>query len=108
MDALRGPVERDLKFPVIFEVSDSAYLFRVVGDWAFIDAQFLHKNGDPMGDAYYKDGEFSDTVQALLHRVGGKWKVVTHVTGATDVEWEDWAKKYHAPPEVMNISRPTK
>ena len=100
MDALRVPVQKDLGFPVIFVVRETS-MFRVVDDWAFISAQFRHPDGSPMGKNYFGTGMRSDTTQALLHKVNGKWKVVTHVTGATDVQWEGWAKKYGAPSSVI-------
>ena len=107
MDALRPPVQKDVGVPVIFYVEDPARSFRVVGDWAFLNATVQQKNGKPLPKSFLgEDGAISSNVQALLRRVGKKWKVVTHVTGASDVEWEDWAKKYHAPPEVTNTNRP--
>ncbi len=102
MDALRGPVQKDVKTSVIFVVDEPKRFFRVTGDWAFVNAQFVHPDGSPMGKAYFgSDGAISDNVQALLRRVKGKWRVVTHVTGASDVEWEDWPKKYGAPKTVV-------
>ena len=101
MDALRVPVEKDLKMRVVFVVTEPQIGFRVVRDWVFVNARFVHSDGTPMGKSYYGSGEISDNVQALLHRIWGKWKIVTHVTGASDVEWEDWPKKYHAPAAVI-------
>ena len=103
MNALRGPVEHDLKMPVIFVVTHPEIFFRVKQGWAFVGADFQHPNGDPMGEAYYKSSndQKSDTVVALLHCIHGKWHVVTHDTGATDVEWPEWPAKYHTPPGLF-------
>ena len=102
MDAMRVPVEKDLKMSVIFVVDHPEIFFRVVGDWAFVGATFRHPDGTPMGKDYYaKMGDVSDDAQALLHRVHGKWQVVTHVTAPTDVEWMEWPAKYHAPANVI-------
>ena len=101
MDALRVPVQHDLKMPVIFVVrhpEPEGYL-RVKQGWAFVDAEFRHPNGDPMGPSYYGDAEGGLSADAcgLLHRVNGRWRVLVHNVGATDVEWTDWERKYHAP-----------
>lgn len=101
MDTLRVPVEHDLKMPVIFVVTDPKTFFRVKQGWAFVGPEFRHSNGDPMGPAYYAEANDSDVVIALLHRVHGKWHVVTHDTGAVDVEWPEWSAKYHTPPGLL-------
>lgn len=97
MNALRVPVQRDLHMPVIFVVSSPAHDLRVKQGWAFVVAQFRHSNGDPMGPAFFDHDGMDDSASALLHRVGGQWRVVAHNTGATDVVWENWGRTYHAP-----------
>jgi hypothetical protein len=46
-------------------------------------------------------GAFDDSIVALLQQVGGKWRVVQYVIGATDVPYVDWDKKYHAPKAIF-------
>ncbi len=106
LDALRADVQDEYKMPVKFVIHDpERYNFRVAGaanDWAFVSAKYVQPDGAPMGKKYWTMvGDMSDDVQALLHRVKGKWKVVTAITAVTDVEWEDWPKKYHAPAAVI-------
>ena len=102
LDALRVPVQKEIEMRVVFVIDDPKRYFRVVGDWAFVNARYVHPDGTPMGKSYYaKMGDMSDAVQALLHRVKGKWHVVTAVVAVTDVEWEDWPKRYHAPAAVI-------
>jgi len=102
MDALRVPVEKDVEMKVIFVVDKPEMYFRVVGDWAFVGAEFRHPDGSPMGTEYRAKHEMSSLrAEGLLHREHGRWIVVTHVTGPTDVEWQDWPKKYHAPTNVI-------
>ena len=97
MNTLRVPVEKDLGMRVIFVITRPTESLRVLHDWAFINAEFRHENGDPMGEAYYDATDDSDLVVALLHRVHGRWHVVTHDTGTVDVGWPGWSKQYHAP-----------
>ncbi len=101
MNALRVPVQRDLRMPVIFVVSSPSHDLRVKQGWAFVVAEFRHSNGDPMGPAFFDHGGMDNSASALLHRVGGQWRVVTHNTGATDVVWENWGRTYHAPPGLV-------
>ena len=100
MNALRGPVVRDLKVPVVFVVDDPADDFRAMQNWVFVDARFVPAPGRRMPGRDVNPSE-SDDVCALLHRVHGQWHVVTHVTGATDVEWENWGRRYHAPAAIF-------
>jgi hypothetical protein len=100
MDTLRAPVERDLKMPVIFVVNHPDMNLRVERDWAFVCAQFRHPDGKPMGPSYFANGDNSDLVVALLHRVHGQWRVVTHDTGVSDVPWPGWPHQYHCPADL--------
>ncbi len=101
MNTLRVPVEKDLGMRVIFVIAPLTGDFRVLHDWAFVIAEFRHENGDPMGNAYYNASNDSNLVIALLRRVHGRWRIVTHDTGAVDVEWPEWSRQYHAPAAVF-------
>lgn len=110
IDALRIPVQRELKKPVIF---DDVRL-RVKGNWAVIDtvtplnpdgtkfnyrgsisnyAKCINRRGQDCGDEQYS---------ALLTKIGGKWKVIEFGSGATDV-WIGYAcsKRKGCPKELQ-------
>jgi len=103
MDALRVPVEKSLKQKVIFQVDS----LKVLGNWAFMTG----KPRTPKGSAIdykktsYREaieaGAFDDWVCALFKKSNGKWKVVQHAIGATDVVWDGWDKQYGAPKSIF-------
>jgi hypothetical protein len=109
LDALRAPVQKTLKQrPVVFKVDH----LRVRGEWAFLSAVPEQPNGKAMnyrGTVYQqaiREGAFDNWVCALLRRerrAGGRqrWRVVTYVLGATDVAWDGWDRRYHAPRAVF-------
>ena len=103
MDALRTPVEKKLRQQVIFKIDH----LKVQDGWAFMLGKPQRLDGTPVdySDTVYKSaveaGAFDDSILALLHEVGGKWRVVQYVIGATDVPYVDWDKKYHAPKAIF-------
>jgi len=100
LDTLRVPVQRELKMPVIFVVAaEPRGYFRVKQGWAFVVAEFRHPNGDPMGPAYFAEthGGSSSDACGLLHLVHGRWHIVDHATGPSDVYWGGWQHDYHLP-----------
>ena len=104
MDALRKPVEKELNRPVVFRVSVPSD-FRAQNGWAFLTADLRRPDGSPMdfrGTPYPPSDFNGGGVNALLHRTNGRWRVVTYILCATDVEWEDWSKKYHAPRAIFS------
>ncbi len=103
LDALRVPVERDLKQKIVFNAQD----FNVMGTWAFV-------SGDPQtptgGRPNYRGTRYWDAVQddmfdnnffALLRKSSGKWRVVTYAIGCTDVCYADWWQRYRAPRRIF-------
>ena len=48
MDAMRAPVQKETKFPVIFKVGG----LKVQNGWAFYSGNALHKDGKPIGDQF--------------------------------------------------------
>jgi hypothetical protein len=103
IDALRVPVEKRLKQPVVFKIQHLA----VDKGWAFALGQPIQPNGKridykktPYAQAL-KDGFFDDSFCALLHLKSGSWKVAIYNIGATDVQWVDWAKTYGAPSAIF-------
>ncbi len=105
LDALRIPVEKELKASVIFKIDH----FKVQGNWAFLTGAPQRPNGSALnyrGTIYQEAvdaGAFDDGIVALLRKVNGKWRVVQYVIGATDVTYVDWDKEYKAPKGIFNV-----
>lgn len=103
LDALRIPVERDLKQKVVFVAED----FKVQGNWAFVGGTPQGANGDApnySGTNYadaVESGAFDNNFFALLRKTRGKWKVTTYAIGCTDVCYTDWWRRYRAPKAIF-------
>jgi hypothetical protein len=102
-DALRAPVEKELKQRVVFKIDH----LKVSGEWAFLRGVPQRPNGGKVdyGITRYRqaieDGVFDDWICALLRKRAGKWQVVKYVIGATDVAYEGWDEEYKAPPAIF-------
>ena len=102
-DALRSPVEKELKKRVIFKIDH----LKVHNGWAFLRGVPLQSDGKPMsykGTPHQQaidEGAFDDGVCALLRKDGTEWRVVTYVIGATDVPYVEWDKEYKAPSAIF-------
>ena len=103
LDALRIPVERDLKQKVVFVAEN----FNVLGSWAFVSGTPQNANG---GSPDYSRTQYADALEsgafdnnffALLRKTAGKWKVTTYAIGCTDVCYADWWRRYRAPKGVF-------
>lgn len=105
LDALRVPVEKQLKQSVIFKVDH----FKVQSGWAFILGRPQKPDGSQIeySGTVYQDavdaGAFDDGIVALLRNTKGKWRVTQFVIGATDVPYVDWDKKYRAPRAIFKL-----
>ncbi len=103
-DALRAPVEKQLKQKVVFKIDH----LKVSGDWAFLRGVPRRPGGGKVdyGATPYRqrieDGVFDDWICALLRKRAGKWQVVKYVIGATDVVYEGWDAEYKAPSAIFN------
>jgi hypothetical protein len=103
LDALRVPVEKQLKQPVIFKIDH----LKVQNNWAFLTGRPQNSDGSAIDytNTVYQEavdsGAFDDGIVALLRRAGVKWTVVQYVIGATDVPYENWDKKYRAPKGIF-------
>ena len=103
LDALRVTVQKELKKPVTFRVDS----LKAQDGWAFLRGVPLGPRGTPInycGTTYQKAikaGIFDNWICALLQKRRGRWRVVTHVIGATDMPYENWAQHYHAPPAIF-------
>ena len=103
LDALRIPVEHDLKQKVVF-VADA---FNVYGNWAYVGGT---PQGPEGGSPNYSKTNYADAVEsgafdnnffALMKKTAGKWKVVTYAIGCTDVCYADWWSRFKAPKKVF-------
>lgn len=103
MNALRTPIEKELKQRIQFTIKH----FKATDTWAFIQGEPLTLKlvqPDYTGTPYQKAVEadaFDNNYQALLKKVGGKWKIVTYLIGCTDVCWLDWNEKHKAPKAIF-------
>ena len=103
LDALRVPVERDLKQPIVF-VPDN---FKVQGTWAFVSGTPQAPGGGSpryAGTKYAEaenEGAFNNNFFALLRKTGGKWRVTKYAIGCTDVCFADWWQRYRAPKGIF-------
>ena len=103
LDALRVPVEKELKQKVQFAIND----FNVSGTWAFVSGEPQDASGNRPnyeGTQYREQVEadmFDNNFFALLRKTGGKWRVVTHAIGCTDVCYATWWKDHKAPKAVF-------
>jgi hypothetical protein len=103
LDALRVPVERELKQKIIFAADN----FNVSASWAFLGGAPQNTSGGKpnyRGTPYQKainQDMFDNNFFALLKKTGGKWKVVHYAIGCTDVCYADWWKTYRAPKAIF-------
>lgn len=103
LNALRAPVERELKQKIQFAVDH----FNAQGNWAFLDGKPQNPAGGTpnyRGTEHQKaisSGAFDNNFFALLKKTGGKWRVVRYQIGCTDVCYLTWAKDYRAPKAIF-------
>jgi hypothetical protein len=88
LSGLRPAVEKRLG-AVEFKVA----LIRVQRDWAFVVADPQRKSGAPIDGWRIYGEQFGNMdglrVDAVLHKQRGRWVVVDHAIGATDVWYCD-------------------
>lgn len=101
LSALRVPVERDLRQPIVFVVER----LNVSGNWAFISGTPQTPSGRrPSLKGTKFEGEedfFDDNFFGLLKKSSGRWRVVIHALGCTDVCYADWWRRYKAPKSIF-------
>jgi hypothetical protein len=93
LDAFRPAIEAKLGPDVEFVVA----LLRVENGWAFVIADPRRKGGKPI-DGYRIFGEHFDNmdglrVEGILRKRNGRWVLVDHGIGATDVWYCDVGPK---------------
>lgn len=100
---LRVPVEKELKQKIQFSVEN----LKSNGTWAFLSGAPQNMSGGKpnyKGTPYQEavdSGAFDDNFFALMKKTGGKWKVVIHAIGCTDVCYAGWWKEYKAPKAIF-------
>jgi hypothetical protein len=103
LDALRVPVERDLKQKIVFVVEN----MNVSGAWAFVGGTPQSANG---GEPNYRStkyweakrlGMFDNNYSALLKKTGGTWRVIAFRIGCTDVCYATWWHDHRAPKAIF-------
>ena len=103
MDALRVPVEKELKQRVIFKVER----LRVAGDWAYVRVSPTRPDGDEIDFSktkYRKQvelGAFDPQGEALLRLDDDGWQVLEWAFGGTDVASVEWGDKYRFPKSIL-------
>ncbi len=108
MDALRVPVQKDLKQKVVFRVD----LLSVKDGWAYFRGQTRKPDGSLMDyrrTKYWKQiqlGRFEDWLCALLKLQDGKWRVVEFLIGHTDEPSIYLLERYGAPRELWRPPLP--
>jgi len=102
-DALRLSIQKKLKQEVVFRIDH----LKAQNGWAFLlaapqraDGGAIDYRDTPYADAY-NAGAFDNNVMALLHKIGGQWRVMQYVIGATDVAYTGWDRRFHAPPAIF-------
>lgn len=106
MNAARGPVSFDIGEQVIFVVQE----LRSNGVWAYLEAVPHQPDGRPLDwnrtklAAQWRADMMSDIIMVLLHKTNGRWQVVDHIVGPTDVYWFGWVDQYGLP-ESLFFSR---
>jgi hypothetical protein len=89
LDGLRPAIEKQLGPNVEFKVT----LIRVQGDWAFVVADPQRKGGMPIEGWRIFGEQFGNMdglrSEGVLRWRGGRWVLVDHAIGATDVWYCD-------------------
>jgi hypothetical protein len=103
VDALRVPVERELKQKIVF----TADTFNVQGNWAFLSGTPQTPDGGRprYAGTVYADaveaGAFDNNYFALMRKTSGRWRVVKYAIGCTDVCYLDWWRTFRAPKAIF-------
>jgi len=99
LNALRPVVEQATGGPVLFVVD----ILRTDGTWAYAQGTPQRPGGQPINwmatplAQQWQSGMMSDVVMGLMVRSQGRWLLVEHVIGPTDVAWIGWAQQHGLP-----------
>ncbi len=104
MDTLRPAVEAEMRGPVEFVVTT----IRVTPNWAFVQVEPQRPGGgviDPEQTGFAGDTDMMDglTVYALMGFQAGRWNLIDHMVGPTDVGYADWQQRYGVPAALLGL-----
>ena len=102
LDAVRGPIEKELKQEVIFRVNH----LKVKDGWAFLKGQPRTKDDKPIdyrGTPFEEQAKEADELLVVvLRHKNDRWEVVKHELFTTDVWWHGIHKELEAPIEIFD------
>ena len=104
MDTLRPAVEAEMRGPVEFVVTT----IRVTPNWAFVQVEPQRPGGgviDPEETGFAGDTDMMDglTVYGLMGFQAGRWNLLDHMVGPTDVGYADWQQRYGVPAALLGL-----
>jgi len=104
LDALRPAVEAEMRGSVEFVVTT----MRATPNWAFVQVEPQRPGGgaiDLAQTGFRDDADMMDgsTVFALVSFQGGRWNLVDHVVGPTDVAYAGWSERYGVPARLLGL-----
>lgn len=104
LETLRPAVEAEMRGPVEFVVT----VIRASPNWAFVQAEPQRPGGgaiDPEKTGFAGETDMMDglTVFALMAFQSGRWNLIDHFVGPTDVAYADWPKRYGVPPAIIGM-----
>jgi hypothetical protein len=98
-EAARALAAKEIGRPLLLHTES----IKSEGDWVFVKAELRGPDNAPFDYKGTKwagaaeEGMVSRLFVALFKRSGKAWQAVDFRVGPTDVAWESWAAKYHAP-----------
>lgn len=104
MDTLRPAVEAEMRGPVEFVVTT----IRVTPNWAFVQVEPQRPGGgviDPEETGFAGDTDMMDglTVYGLMGFQAGRWNLIDHMVGPTDVGYAAWQQRYGVPAALLGL-----
>lgn len=104
MDTLRPAVEAEMRGPVEFVVTT----IRVTPSWAFVQVEPQRPGGgviDPEETGFAGDTDMMDglTVYGLMGFQAGRWNLIDHMVGPTDVGYAAWQQRYGVPAALLGL-----
>jgi hypothetical protein len=104
MDTLRPAVEAEMRGPVEFVVTT----IRVTPNWAFVQVEPQRPGGgviDPEETGFAGESDMMDglTVYGLMGFQAGRWNLIDHMVGPTDVGYADWQQRYGVPAALLGL-----
>ncbi len=104
MDTLRPAVEAEMRGPVEFVVTT----IRVTPNWAFVQVEPQRPGGgviDPEETGFAGESDMMDglTTYALMGFQAGRWNLIDHMVGPTDVGYAAWQQRYAVPAALLGM-----